>query len=44
VLATDDATRKKFRRYWRFFGIGIVMIRWLLLPALRRAAEQRARP
>jgi hypothetical protein len=44
VLATDDAARKKFRRYWRFFGIGIVMIRWLLLPALRRAAEQRARP
>jgi hypothetical protein len=43
VLATDDAARKKFRRYWRFFGIGIVMIRWLLLPALRRAAEQRAR-
>lgn len=42
VLATDDAARHKFRRYWRFFGIGIVMIRWLLLPALRRTAEQRA--
>ena len=44
VLATDDAARQKFRRYWRFFGIGIVMIRWLLLPALRRTAEQLARP
>jgi hypothetical protein len=43
VLATDDAARRKFRRYWRFFGIGIVMIRWLVLPALRRVAEQRVR-
>ena len=42
VLATDDAARKKFRRYWRTFGVGIVMIRWLLLPALRREAERRA--
>ncbi len=30
-------------RYWRFFGAGIVLIRWLLLPALRREAERRAR-
>ena len=43
VLATDDAARQKFRRYWRFFGIGIALIRWLLLPALRRAAERRVR-
>jgi len=42
VLATDDAARKKFRRYWRMFGMGIVLIRWLLLPALRREAERRA--
>lgn len=42
VLATDDGARQKFRRYWRIFGVGIVMIRWLLLPALRRAAERRA--
>ena len=42
VLATDDAARQKFRRYWRIFGIGIVLIRWLLLPALRREAERRA--
>jgi hypothetical protein len=42
VLATDDGARWKFRRYWRWAGIGIVLIRWLLLPALRREAERRA--
>jgi hypothetical protein len=42
VRATDAAARKKFQRYWRTFGIGIVMIRWLLLPALRREAERRS--
>jgi hypothetical protein len=42
VLATDDAARKKFARYWRMFGAGIVVIRWLVLPALRREAERRA--
>lgn len=41
VLATDEDARRKFRRYWRIFGMGIVMIRWLLLPALRREAERR---
>jgi len=40
VLPTDEAARRKFRRYWRFFGAGIVLSRWLLLPALRREAEQ----
>lgn len=43
VLATDEAARTKFRRYWRWAGVGIVVIRWLLLPALRREAERRAR-
>lgn len=43
VLATDATARQKFRRYWRVCGIGIVMIRWLLLPALRREAERRVR-
>jgi hypothetical protein len=42
VLATDDWARRRFRRYWRMFGAGIVLIRWLLLPALRREAERRA--
>lgn len=40
VVATNDQARTKFRRYWRIFGIGIVMIRRLLLPALRRQAER----
>jgi hypothetical protein len=43
AVATDDGARAKFRRYWRTFGIGIVVIRWLILPALRREAERRWR-
>jgi hypothetical protein len=43
VIATDEQARQKFRRYWRFFGIGILMIRWLVLPAIRRIAERRWR-
>jgi hypothetical protein len=39
VRATDAAAREKFLRYWRFARFGIVLIRWLHLPALRRAAE-----
>lgn len=41
AVATDESARLKFRRYWRVFGIGIRMIRWLLLPAIRREAERR---
>lgn len=40
VVATDEHARAKFRRYWRVFGIGILMIRWFLLPAVRREAER----
>ena len=40
VAATDEGARKKFRRYWRRFGAGIVLIRLLLLPAVRRQAER----
>jgi len=43
VQPTDDAARAKFRRYWRVFGIGIVLIRWLVVPAVRREAERRYR-
>ena len=43
VVAADAQARAKFRRYWRRFGIGIVMIRRLLLPAIRRQAEQQWR-
>ncbi len=44
AVATDAGARRKFRRYWRTFGIGIVLIRWFLLPAVRREAERRFRP
>ena len=40
ALATDPAAHRKFLDYWRKFGSGSVMIRWLLLPAVRRAAER----
>lgn len=43
VRATDPAARARFRRYWRWAGAGIVAIRWLLLPAIRREAERRWR-
>ena len=40
AVTTDAKSRARFRRYWRKFGIGIVMIRLALLPAVRRAAER----
>ena len=40
VVATDGQARIRFRRYWRKFGAGIVLIRLVLLPALRRRAER----
>jgi len=40
AVATDEPARIKFRRYWRKFGIGIVLIRLVLLPAVRRRAER----
>jgi hypothetical protein len=43
VQPTDESARTHFRRYWRFAGYGIVLIRYLLLPAVRREAERRAR-
>ena len=41
AAATDEAARTRFRRYWRWARFGIVSIRLLLLPAIRRAAERR---
>jgi hypothetical protein len=41
VVATDEGARRKFRRYWRIFGVGILLIRWLLIPAVRRESERR---
>jgi hypothetical protein len=42
-VGTDCQAKGKFRRYWHRFGIGMAMIRWLLLPAVRREAERRWR-
>lgn len=41
AVATDAGARRKFLRYWRWARFGIVAIRWLMLPAVRRAAERR---
>jgi hypothetical protein len=40
AVATDDDARKKFLPYWRWARFGIVAIRLLLLPAVRRKAER----
>ena len=41
AVSTDADARNKFLRYWRWARFGIVAIRLLLLPAVRRAAEKR---
>jgi hypothetical protein len=43
VAATDDSSRRKFRRYWARFSPGIVLIRLALLRPLKVEAERRAR-
>jgi hypothetical protein len=42
AAATDDASRREFLRYWRWARFGIVAIRLLLLPAIKRRAERAA--
>lgn len=44
AVATDDAARAKFRGYWRKFRVGIVIIRRVLLAAVRREAESPRQP
>ncbi len=39
VKATDEHARRRFLRYWRWARFGIIPIRWLMLPAIRREAE-----
>jgi hypothetical protein len=41
VQPTDESARRMFRSYWRKFGVGIVLIRWLCVPAMKREAERR---
>jgi hypothetical protein len=43
AVATNEAARQAFRRYWRWAGWGMIAIRWLLLLRLRREAERRYR-
>jgi hypothetical protein len=43
VVATDEPARAHFRQYWRTFRMGILTIRWLLVPGIRREAERRWR-
>lgn len=42
VAATDDATRKRFNRYWCVVGPGSSAIRWEVLAAVAVKAEMRA--
>lgn len=39
AVATDDKTRSRFFGYWRWARFGIIPIRWILLPAIRRESE-----
>ena len=39
VVATDEASRARFLGYWRWARMGIIPIRWLLLPGIRKSAE-----
>lgn len=41
AAATDETARRRFRSYWRWARFGIIAIRLLLMPAIRRTAEQR---
>ena len=40
VTATDAATRRTFRRYWRVIYPGSALIRWALLRTIKRRAER----
>jgi hypothetical protein len=43
VVTTDPESRRRFRRYWAPMSGGIILIRYLSLPMVRREAERRAR-
>lgn len=43
AVATDEASRAMFLRYWRWARMGIIPIRWFLLPGIRRRAEAEQR-
>lgn len=39
AVATDGDSRRRFMAYWQWARVGIIAIRWLFLPAIRRRAE-----
>jgi len=43
AIATSSDARRKFRRYWSFLSPGIILIRTVMLPAVKREAERRWR-
>jgi hypothetical protein len=43
VVTTDPEARRRFRRYWAPMSAGIILIRYLSLPMVKREAERRAR-
>jgi hypothetical protein len=43
VITTDAIARRKFRWYWARFSAGILIIRFALLPQVKRMAEGAAR-
>jgi hypothetical protein len=42
AVATDPASRQRFRRYWAPMSAGILLIRYAGLPRMRKEAERRA--
>jgi hypothetical protein len=43
AVTTDPESRRRFRRYWSPMSAGIVLIRYLSLPLVKREAERQAR-
>jgi hypothetical protein len=43
VVTTDPEARRRFRRYWAPMSAGILLIRYVSLPMVKREAERRAR-
>jgi hypothetical protein len=43
AVTTDPESRRRFRRYWAPMSAGIILIRYLSLPMVKRESERRAR-
>jgi hypothetical protein len=43
VATTDPESRRRFRRYWAPMSAGIILIRYVSLPMVKREAERRTR-